>query len=116
MTVAEIIDFTKTALLAQGKRAFDTNTHTCLYRGPENTRCAIGLLIPDDMYLPNMEQRQVEILLQEYSQLKPVLLPSDLDEESGTRFLQQLQRIHDDWPNAANWPAQFETLSRRWSR
>jgi len=27
----------------------------CLYRGPNNTRCAIGLLIPDEKYRPSIE-------------------------------------------------------------
>ena len=27
----------------------------CLYRGPNGTKCAVGCLIPDDLYDPSME-------------------------------------------------------------
>ncbi len=36
---------------------------TCLYRGPNGKKCAIGVLIPDEKYTPHLEgQRAVEVL------------------------------------------------------
>lgn len=35
----------------------------CAYRGPNGARCAVGLLIPDDEYVPSMEGRCVSAAL-----------------------------------------------------
>lgn len=42
-------------LIKQGKPAYDPKTMSCFYRGPEGTMCAVGPLIPDDVYRPDME-------------------------------------------------------------
>src|SRR5437899_3188379 len=40
-------------LRRQGRQSI--RGHSCLYRGPEGTKCAAGWLIPDDLYQPEME-------------------------------------------------------------
>lgn len=55
MTPQETFDFVARALVAQGKPAI--TDHTCCYRGDNNTRCAVGHLIPDDRYHPGLERR-----------------------------------------------------------
>ncbi len=40
-------------LRRQGVRSSDEGV--CLYRGPDDTKCAVGCLIPDELYSPRME-------------------------------------------------------------
>lgn len=55
MNSQTIFDTVVRHLWAQGKQAADDNG-SCLYRGPNGTKCAVGILIPDDKYLPRMDQ------------------------------------------------------------
>lgn len=49
----EIFDFVVEFLLKQNKQAKIANL--CAYRGEDNTKCAVGCLIPDDIYCDEME-------------------------------------------------------------
>lgn len=49
--VIEMVRFAISAMLEQGKRSVDSEDKiACRYRGPEGTKCAIGHLIPDELY------------------------------------------------------------------
>jgi hypothetical protein len=48
-------------LYKQGCASVNDDGH-CLYRGPNGTKCAIGCLIPDDIYTRGMENVRVEFL------------------------------------------------------
>lgn len=61
---------------------------SCLYRGPEGAMCAVGCLIPDDMYDESMEGNDL------YS------LPDDVLDylgEHNLHLLDGLQAAHDMW-------------------
>ena len=66
------------------------NNHSgllCLYRGPDNTRCAVGILIPDDKYQPEFDSKN----------LTCDQLPGDACEHvEGVASLWPVQSIHDD--------------------
>lgn len=66
----------------------------CLYRGPGNKRCAIGLLIPDDRYDPEDENISVKGL--EYS-LVDHILPQGMIKDD----LVCIQKLHDAY--ASHW-------------
>lgn len=53
----EFFDKTVEHLAQQGKRSFAAGVigQMCAYRGKDNTRCAIGYWIPDELYKPEME-------------------------------------------------------------
>jgi hypothetical protein len=68
----EIFDFVAKGLLAQGRQSLktftisdneddcgnplpDTTTSACAYRGDDGVACAVGLLIPDDLYSPDWD-------------------------------------------------------------
>lgn len=70
----------------------------CMYRGPEGTRCVVGVLLQDDEYRPLFEGRGVTSLAE--SGWLPERLMPHLD------LLRVLQRAHDDG-------AGTETLRRR---
>lgn len=49
-------------LRAQGCRSVD-EFDSCLYRGPNGTKCAVGALIPDEKYSKDMEDISASGLL-----------------------------------------------------
>lgn len=56
MTAQEVFDAVATHLLTQNARSVtEDSPGTCLYRGPEGRKCAIGALIPDSLYRPEIE-------------------------------------------------------------
>jgi len=61
----------------------------CAYRGVNNTKCAIGALIPDDIYNVDMEGRPVKFLIDNNNAIK------NLFENVNRYFLRDLQRCHD---------------------
>jgi hypothetical protein len=99
MNLQEAFDKVAEHLLLQGKRS--ENPNICLYRGPDGTKCAIGCLISDEDYTPNMEPKSVEELI------NSGMLSSELSSFMGENinFFRELQRIHDgiivyDWKDA----------------
>lgn len=73
-------------LMAQGVAA--TDGQTCQYRGAEGRVCAIGALLPDRLYSPNMEGEPGGRVL-----VKTGLVLGWDDERTG--LADELQRIHD---------------------
>lgn len=67
------------------------DVHTgCLYRAPNGDMCAIGCLIPDEVYTPEMENNGCDVILKK--------LPDYLSKHG--ELLNELQRVHD---NSFNW-------------
>jgi hypothetical protein len=61
---------------------------TCRYRGPHETRCAFGILIPDEEYEEEMEGQDLTLLDREFvDYLTPEGIPF--------RELLKIQKIHD---------------------
>lgn len=88
-------------LYAQGKRSVDPyDTNICMYRSPSGDKCAIGFLIPDEMYKPGMEENTPYGLETEFPELMSFLLK---DVEDGDKdiswYLGYIQRcMHDSMP------------------
>jgi hypothetical protein len=59
MTNQEIFTTVRSHLLAQNARSFDPERRLCVYRDWEGKKCAVGALIPDDIYALNMEGKPV---------------------------------------------------------
>src|SRR5688572_9122307 len=104
MTNQEIYDAVKAHLLAQGKRAAvsDLPGSSCAYRGQNGTKCAVGCLIPDDEYSPEIEGLSVSSPQPEMSGLMEFL---GFTREQREGILSNLQVIHDgrlpsEWPAA----------------
>ncbi len=89
MNNQEILDKVATHLLTQNKKAY--NHGNCLYRGPDNTKCAVGCLIPDDKY---------DIGIEGFGIVHPTIWPT-LEEigikEESQALLGQLQNLHDSY-------------------
>ena len=71
----------------------------CLYRGPDNTRCAIGHCIPDGDYSGAMENQRV---LHVFEKLGLKIYNARTGAKNKKfKFASELQGIHDDNSNPA---------------
>jgi hypothetical protein len=81
-------------LVAQGKRCYQAGVG-CLYRGPEGLKCAIGAVIPDDIYTPEMDRNDGFTALGLYTdfpEVQPYIPNMDL-----AISLQHVHDIPDTW-------------------
>ena len=105
MTDLEIFDFVAAHLLRQGKQSRCASAgslyHACLYRNTDGTSCAIGCLIKDEFYDPEMEGTQIP----DNPMAQAAVAKSIGRKLVGhvTDVLNMLQRVHDnDQPR--HWP------------
>ena len=85
MTPQEIFNTVSIHLINQKQCSRDINV--CLYRGPNGLKCAVGCLIPDDMYDSKMEGKTIFTILVEFK------LPSYFKEN--IKLMSNLQNVHD---------------------
>jgi len=57
MTLQKMFDTAAVGMLKQGKKSIEGNA--CRYRGGDGCKCAVGFLIPDDLYSPDIEGTSV---------------------------------------------------------
>lgn len=89
MTPQEIFNTVIMHLYTQGCKSIKSGSKfTCLYRGPNDTKCAVGCLIQDTMYEENMEGNGVGTLISDF--IVPSYFSSNID------LLFHLQNVHDD--------------------
>lgn len=85
----EVFDLVVEHLFTQGRPAYD-GSQGCMYRTYDGLRCAVGVLIPDDLYHPSFETIEVRVLIQE-------LFDADLaDWREHEYLLNALQLTHDN--------------------
>jgi len=90
LTNQEIFDKVAKHLLTQKEKS--SRGSSCLYRGSDGLKCAVGCLIPDEFYVKSIEHEGVKELFSNFSDL---MEKSKLKIES-ERLLLDLQNIHDD--------------------
>lgn len=104
MEEQEIFDKVAPHLFTQGCRSSDNAADffgTCLYRGPNGMSCAVGVLIPDELYDPEMEAITIANLFDEDG--GGWNLPSWMKEK--VAILASLQGTHDypgNWESTAD--------------
>lgn len=98
----EILDTTVPAILKQGCKSTEGNAWPggakCLYRGPNNTKCAVGVLIPDNKYLEAMEDGDwtlERIVCRVYGGEPSNFIDGGSDLSLIVGFLSRLQQQHD---------------------
>lgn len=103
LTEQEIFDKVASHLLKQGRQSVGGSQ--CLYRGPDDLKCAVGALIDDKWYDPDVEGCGVwsaSVRKSEHTvkgkMLRDMLLNSgvDVDNERVMDLLENLQLIHDE--------------------
>ena len=104
MTQQEIFDTVLEHLRKQGKASLSTEGD-CTYRGPDGTSCAVGCLIPDELYDPLIENVSLPQIFNNYPpfrregdwpELRPIMARiSDHLGVENEPLLDALQRAHD---------------------
>lgn len=114
MTSQEVFDRVVAHLRAQGRKstamfeAYGTTRERCAYRGSDGSKCAAGVLIRDEDYTPDMENRSAEA--------DPVVGALKRAGVTDVSLVGQLQEIHDatniDTP-LIEWEPAFRRLADR---
>ncbi len=107
MEAQEIFDTVATHLLRQGRRSmFEDSPSVCAYRGAGGTKCAVGVLIPDELYNPEMEMRTIYGLVENPTKRQACSLPDWM--EDNLELLANLQSVHD---RASSWKSSYTMKS-----
>lgn len=81
-------------LRAQGCRSLSPNGVTCLYRGQDGLKCAVGFLIPDERYVQSLDEGNSAGAADQWN-VQEAVCPDGMSLSDG-EFLYQLQRqLHD---------------------
>lgn len=106
-TNQETFDTVARHLLTQAEKAIRTGTlDECAYRGDRGLRCAVGCLLPDDLYDPSMEGQSC------FKGSDVGAIMQRLGYDPG--LLELLQAIHDS-RSVAGWPdALGDLAARKW--
>lgn len=114
MTHQEIFDRVATHLLGQRQKATIPDESTgrrlprCVYRTVDGRTCAIGCLIPESLYNPDLEGRYPEQLPIEVRRAMGI-------EAAEPALLRDLQKVHDQW-GPLQWPEKLAVVCQRWQR
>lgn len=120
MTKREIFDKVKTHLLTQKEKAVNKYVEgaPCMYRTPEGLSCAVGCLIPEDLYDKSIEGIAVFSLIHEVDtanrELFNNILTTILGEDSYQDKLglcNLLQYIHDR-VHVQDWAYELDRLEK----
>ncbi len=81
----------------------------CAYRAEDGCKCAIGMLIKDETYLPSIEGASIE-----HNKVHKVLEKSGIKVETcgDINFLRGLQMIHDQF-TPEWWEEEFTEFARK---
>jgi hypothetical protein len=101
-----IFDEVVAHLRKQNARSFrnENGLVRCLYRSDDGLKCAVGCLIPDNEYTPEMEKWMVLSVVEMLSKPLQTKLGRHLD------LLKRLQHIHDDI-EVGCWEDKFAMVS-----
>lgn len=109
MTNQEIFDKVAKHLLTQNARSQDIRNIVCAYRGSNDMKCAIGVLIEDKYYNRLLEGYSVSDF-----NVKKALEKSGIEFDNGRiYFLHDLQRIHDS-ALIGSWRDRLEELAHKY--
>ena len=89
LTRQEAFDKALAHLRQQGRPAM--NVALCTYRSDDGGKCAVGALIPDELYTMGMEGKPANLLIENCPELRTVFNPKDAS------FYRTLQwELHDN--------------------
>lgn len=109
LTLQEIFDRVAQHLMQQGQKSLTLDGDRCAYRDPRGLRCAAGILIPDDLYHPDMEKCRVltddeldgclrsgdMVYYNEAKRICEALRAGGVRGEEAFKMVRQLQVVHD---------------------
>ena len=85
----EVFDIVVNHLFTQGRPSYG-GVQNCMYRAPDGLRCAVGVLIPDNLYDPEFEGDTADCVIQKLFNKDR----ADWREHKG--LLLALQEVHDE--------------------
>lgn len=92
MNPQEVFETVSRHLFSQGHQSLNT-FGACLYRGLKGEMCAVGVLIPDEVYTEDMEYKRIGSLIADHSDKLPDYIHDNM------YLLSDLQEVHDYRPN-----------------
>jgi hypothetical protein len=93
-------------LRKQGRRSEQYGAITCMYRIPENNlKCAIGALIPDELYQESFEGKGIVRVMETFAEI------NKLFENVNSKLLKDLQTVHDHY-EVTDWENELQELSK----
>lgn len=106
LTKQEAFNIMVRGLAAQGwAQSKDPVSGYCKYRGPNGVKCAVGHLISDEEYKPEMEGEDIHGLQRDFHLLQ------DQDKD----FLTHCQMAHDLSTSALNLQTRMVNVSRKYN-
>jgi len=112
MTNQEAFTTVKTHLLAQMEKSVEKDEYQndyCVYRSKCGClKCAIGALIPDNLYDPAMESKSVDDLINDFPGIRKLF------HGVKTSLLNDLQVLHDD-KSPANWESELRGVASHYN-
>lgn len=114
MTPQEIFDTVATHLFTQGRRSMHNGI--CVYRGENNLKCAVGILIPDSVYTPWMDSKSpygldVYSLIRKFHKELPVWFGQN------KALLLDLQEVHDaedNWQKSVRMQESLQNIAKHY--
>ena len=73
------------------------NNDGCCYRGPNGAKCAVGVLIPDELYRPEMEDWSVTSLNSRADEFPTLFGPGGCLAGANIDLLTRIQAAHDSY-------------------
>ena len=109
----DIIDLVETKLLEQGAKSVKGGNdfkiiNACALRGDNGMKCAIGWLIPDDVYTPDLEVENPVLELIETGNYEKCFGEKFYEK---TEILQELQHLHDH-VDPWRWSKEFKRIRK----
>lgn len=79
----------------------------CVYRSADGLMCAVGCLIPDNLYDPGIEGQVVAGVIADFPKVAESLGIESMNDED---FLHQLQIVHDEFI-VTRWEEQWKIVA-----
>ena len=95
MNKNEVIVETVKRILDQGEASVDRENGKCFYRGPNGTKCAIGMWIPDELYNADFDSAPNGSAILEREDIVEIL-PDDI-KALDIYLLSDMQSWHDEF-------------------
>ncbi len=80
------------------------------YRTAEGRRCVIGILIPDELYTPELEGQDILEVCKKFSIIAKLFTGVD------RKFLRDLQNVHDKETTITNFSRDIEAGLKKFSK
>lgn len=93
-------------LRQQGQPSKEEGSSRCLYRGPDGLKCAVGALIPDNIYSRHFEGLDIHDAATQYPAIRKLFEGMDYT------LLGAVQFTHDTYP-VDKWEEAFRNLAQR---